>query len=259
MVFQYGELPVHYVDRGEGAPILLLHGWMGSAESFAPLMRDLAPYGRIIALDFPGQGGKTPEPPCTYDVGENAKIVRALLKALGIEKAKIVAHSFGGRVSLKLAAESPDLVDKMVLTGCAGLIPKKTLKGRVRGVLYRAARMIAEGPLIRERDRKRLREALVNFFGSGDYKALPASMRASFNRYVTEDLSYCLDKISAPTILIYGTEDTETPLWMGEKMAREIRDAALIKFEGAGHFAYLTHYPKFLAIVKNFLLSPMED
>ena len=257
MIFQYGELPVHYIDEGEGIPILLLHGWMGNGDSFLPLRRGLRnAHCRLIAPDFPGQGGQTCEPPVPCDVYEHANIVRALMKELGIERVSIVAHSFGGRVSLKLAAESPELVDKMVLTGCAGLKPRKTLKRRARGMAYRAARAFVEGPLakVEALDQERLREALISRFGSADYKALSPSLRQTFNLVVAEDLSYCLPKISAPTVLVYGTDDRETPVWMGEKVAREIPDAALIPFEGAGHFAYLEWHGKFLAIVQNFLL-----
>lgn len=259
MVFQHGDLAVHYTDRGEGAVVLLLHGWMGSRASFEGLANDLSGHVRTISLDFPGQGGKTPEPGTPFGVAEHMELVLALLRSLSIDKVSIVAHSFGGRISLKLASEHPEVVHRMVLTGCAGLRPKKTLKRRLRSLVYRAARRLIESPLYTEKRREALRERLIERFGSSDYKALAPSMRATFNRVVGEDLSYCLPKIGAPTVLVFGTEDTETPIWMGETMARAMKDAALIPFHGAGHFAYLEKYPDFLAIVSNFLLSTTTE
>ena len=58
-----------------------------------------------------------------------------------------------------------------------------------------------------------------------------------------------------PTLLIWGTEDTETPLWMGEMMEKKIPDAGLVKLEGGTHFAYLEHLEQFLAVVIYFLTS----
>jgi pimeloyl-ACP methyl ester carboxylesterase len=253
MLFRYRDLTVHYTERGEGAPVLLLHGWMGSADSFLPLIADFSRARRVIAPDFPGQGGQTPAPGEAYDVAEHARLVLALMDALDVQRASIVAHSFGGRVALKLASEHPERVDKMVLTGGAGLRPKNSAKRRARSLAYRALRALIDGPLFGPADRERARAKLRGRFGSADYKALEPSMRATFNRVVAEDLSPCLPKISAPTILIYGTEDRETPVWMGEKMAREMRDAALITFPGAGHFAYLDEYARFYAITAQFL------
>ena len=64
-------------------------------------------------------------------------------------------------------------------------------------------------------------------------------MRPTFNRVIAQDLRGVLPRIKASTLLIWGTEDRDTPLWMGEVMAKEIPDAALVRLEGCGHFAYL--------------------
>ena len=90
-------------------------------------------------------------------------------------------------------------------------------------------------------------------FGSRDYAALTPEMRATFNKIVTLDLSPILKEIEAPTLLYWGANDTETPLWMGRKMAEEMKDAGLVVEEGAGHFAYLEKLPVFLVIAKEFL------
>ena len=99
------------------------------------------------------------------------------------------------------------------------------------------------------------REALVQKFGSADYKALTPEMRKTFVKIISQDLTDELPRIKAPTLLYWGAEDTETPLWMGKMMEEKIPDAGLVVQEGAGHFAYLEHNQAFLRIAKNFLLE----
>lgn len=257
MDFTLNGATLYYEIHGEGEPLLLLHGWMGQINSWAPLIRDLKSSRKLIAVDFPGQGGKSPEPPEPWSVTEHMELIAALLHHLGIEQTDIVAHSFGGRVTLLLAATYPSLAGKLVITGGAGLIPKKTVKKRVRSFAYKAMRGLIDSGLFRnllgnERVEK-LRDKLRDRFGSSDYKALAPSMRGTFNRVVTQDLRFCLEKIQSPTLLIWGARDDQTPLWMGQVMEKEIKDAGLIVYEDAGHFAYLDRYPDFLAVVKNFL------
>ena len=78
-------------------------------------------------------------------------------------------------------------------------------------------------------------------------------MRQTFNRVLKQDLTWCLAKIKNPTLLIWGVNDTATPIWMGEKMEKEMADAALIRFEGGSHFAFVEQYARFIAIAREFL------
>ena len=257
MYFEHDGVRLYYEHHGEGAPLLLLHGWGGSAQSFLPVTRDFQTARRVYAVDFPGHGN-SPEPPAPWSVTEYMELIYAFLQKLDLLGVDIIAHSFGGRVALLLAAEHPEAVGKMLLTGCAGLRPKGDSKLSARTRVYRALRSFADNAATRAVFGKRVdawREALVQKFGSADYRALTPSMRQTFNRVLQQDLAWTLPKIQAETLLIWGTEDTATPLWMGEQMEREIPGAALIRFEGRGHFAYLNDYPKFKAIAWKFLVG----
>ena len=112
----------------EGKFILCMHGWGGQIDSFKPLIRDLTAESgkaRVIGVDFPGHG-QSPEPPEVWNVDQFKAQIIALLDEIGAERVDIVAHSFGGRVALLMAAENPERVGRMVLTGCAGLLPKRS-------------------------------------------------------------------------------------------------------------------------------------
>lgn len=256
MIFEKNGARMYYERRGEnGRPLVLLHGWGGSNESMAPLMRDLCDTHRVLAVDFPGHG-KSPEPPEPWSVTEYCELTRALIEHEGFQGADIIAHSFGGRVTLILASQYPELVGRIVITGGAGIPNRPDNKLSTRTRVYKALRKMADNSFTRKICPslvEKWRETLIQKFGSADYKALTPSMRATFNKVIRQDLSGCLSGIKASTLLIWGVNDTATPIWMGEKMEKEIKDAALIRFENSGHFAYLEQYPRFIAIAREFL------
>ena len=109
---------------------LFLHGWGGSVSSFKGVARWLGIVGYYAVLvDFAGFG-KTKEPREPFCVDDYAQDVERFLKEHKITKASIVAHSFGGRVAIKLAAKNSGLVDKLVLVDSAGIKPR-------RGIIYK--------------------------------------------------------------------------------------------------------------------------
>ena len=248
---------MYYEVSGEaGKPLLLLHGWGGKCESFLPVARDFSKTHTVYSVDFPGHG-RSDEPDEPWSVTEYMEYIRAFLREVGVERTDIIAHSFGGRVAILLAATYPQLVDRMVLTGAAGIPPKKTGKKTMKSRVYRLLRGIARSgaarALLGEERTALWQEALVQKFGSRDYRALTPSMRQTFNRVIGQDLTDCLPKIKASTLLIWGEDDTETPLWMGRLMEEKIPDAGLVSWPGCGHFAYLDRYADFLVVTERFL------
>ncbi|MBS5517324.1 MAG: alpha/beta hydrolase [Clostridiales bacterium] len=256
MVFSVGDTELYYKVMGQGSPVLMLHGWGGCADSFAPVSLRLANLFTVYAIDFPGHG-QSSMPQRPWKVQDYAGVVRAFIKEMGLEGCYVVAHSFGCRVTLKLASKEPHLFSKIIFTGGAGIRPKRTFAYYRRTYSYKLAKRLAKHKwgvglyrLFGVDVKKRVENA-----GSPEYKALPEHMRRTFSNIVNEDLTPCLEKIKVPTLLIWGTEDTETPLWMGEMMEKKIPDAGLVKLEGGTHFAYLEHLEQFLAVVIYFLTS----
>jgi pimeloyl-ACP methyl ester carboxylesterase len=89
--------------------------------------------------------------------------------------------------------------------------------------------------------------------GSADYRAATGVMRGTLVRIVNEDLRSLLPDIRIPVLLIWGDQDTETPIADGRLMERLIPDSGLVVFEGAGHYAYLEQPGRFCRIVEVFL------
>ena len=252
---------VNVVMSGSGErAALLLHGWGCSAKMMQSVADLLAGGMRVAAIDFPGHGreGKAPAPPQPWGVPEYMEMTAAIIRQLELAPCDIVAHSFGARVAILLASTYPELVGRMILTGAAGIRKKQTGKATARQKLYkglRGAMNVMEKTHLFGDLPDRGREALVQRFGSPDYRALSPDMRKTFNKVISLDLTDRLEKIEAPTLLYWGAQDTETPLWMGQLMQEKIPDAGLVVEEGCGHFAYLEQNAKFLRIARSFLLE----
>ena len=242
-------------DSGRG--VLLLHGFMCSAQMMSSVQSALSGQMRVAAVDFPGHGknGKSAPPPKPWGVPDYMEMTAEIIRRLNLAPCDIVAHSFGARVAILLAATYPELVGRMILTGAAGIKKPKTggatVKQRVYKGLRGAVNLMDKTHLFGSLP-ERGREALVQKFGSADYKALPYCMKTTFVNVVNQDLAWCLPKVKAETLLIWGRNDTATPVWMGQQMEKEIKGSALIVLENAGHFAYLDQCGSFLRIADAF-------
>ncbi len=242
----------------DAAPVvLLLHGWGCDSTIFSFIASSLLEGATVITLDFPGHG-KSGEPSEPWTVGDFADMVRRLLSEQHFAQVDIIAHSFGGRVALWLASHSPTLVRKLILTGGAGIKKpvsssqsKRTKRYKRYSQWLNRIKAIPAFSAPAEKWQTRLR----NHYGSPDYVKLDEIMRQTFVKVISEDLLPLLGDIQAPTLLVWGSADTETPLWMGQQMEQNIPDAGLVILEGRSHFAFVEEWQRFVLIAKQFLLE----
>jgi pimeloyl-ACP methyl ester carboxylesterase len=242
---------VYYETVGGGRPVLLLHGWGVDSSNLRPIsgfVRD-ALHARPIAPDLPGFG-LSDAPAEAYGVSDYVRVVAALLDGLRLPSVDVLAHSFGGRVAIKLAAAHPQRVRKLVLVDSAGIRPPRTAAYSLRvrhARLVRSLARIVPGPAGR-----RLREHLQSNLGSADYRAAGA-LRPTFVRVVNEDLTPCLREIGCPTLLVWGAADDATPLSSAAIMREQIPGARLVVLRGAGHFCWQDDWAGFASAVAPFL------
>lgn len=256
MLTEIKGVKLHWEQSGQGDKnILMLHGWGCSTKHFEPIAKALASDYHVTVIDFPAHG-ESSQPPEPWGVSDFADCVKQLIEKLGIAPCDIIAHSFGGRVALWLAANEPQLVNRLVLTGCAGLRKPQTEEQKKKSQRYQKLKKLYLG-LEKVKPLQSLAEsglkALQQKYGSADYNALSDEMKKTFVKVVNEDLSPLLPRIQASTLLVWGEKDDSTPLWMGQKMEKEIPDAGLVVFEGDDHFAYLRQWPRFVTVVRAFL------
>jgi pimeloyl-ACP methyl ester carboxylesterase len=246
-----GGLSTRYLVRGSGPPVLVLHGWGASIEAVLPIVNGLESVATVYALDLPGFG-KSALPPEPWGVEDYQSFVAAFMDALGLERAAFVGHSNGGRISIRMASTEPQRVSKLVLVDSAGIRPRRTLRWYRRVAMAKVGKHAAR---LLGRPGERLRDLLVGRAGSTDYLQAGA-MRPTLVRLVNSDLREHLPRIEAPTLLIWGSEDTDTPLAAARDMEKLIPDAGLVVLEGAGHFSYLDQPGRFSTIVRHFLAPP---
>jgi pimeloyl-ACP methyl ester carboxylesterase len=238
--------------QGEGPPVLLLHGWGAQGASLQPLVTHLAQRFRTVTPDLPGFGGSA-LPPDDWGVEHYADWTVALLAKLGIDRAVLLGHSFGGRIGIWLAATRPELVERLVLVDAAGIRPELDGRQRAAAPVSKLGRAAAGLPLVGPLA-GRLRGRWHRAVGAEDY-ANAGPLRGTFVRVVNQDLRDLLPRVQAPTLLLWGAADDATPLADGETMERLIPDARLIVFPDAGHYSYLERTAETCAALDEFLAS----
>lgn len=242
---------VHYERReGAGTPVLLLHGWEGSTASFTPLTEYLEKRGNeVIIVDFPGHGQSDP-PNEVWSVNEYASFLNCFMDLLDLPKCDVIAHSFGARVAILLAATIPQRFSKIVLTGAAGILPKRGFKYFIKTYAYKLGKWFKRFSFINALFKLDEKMAVA---GSEEYQRLSGTMRGSYVKIVNQNLRPYLKDIQSPVLLVWGDKDQSTPLWMGQIMEQEIPDAGLVVFNGATHFAYLEQFQRFCLVIDAFL------
>lgn len=258
MEMQISGVKMHYEIAGGGEKrVVLLHGWGCSTKLMKPVADFLAKDMTVMSVDFPahGESGRPPEP---WGVPEFAACLLELLRKTDFLPCSVIAHSFGGRVTIELASQDASLFERIILTGAAGVKPVSTGTASKRTQEYKRLKGMAE--TLRKTKilaglADKWSESLVQKYGSKDYAALDPEMRKTFVKVVNYDQTEKLTSIRNSTLLVWGDQDTETPLWMGQKMEKDIPDSALIVLEGGTHFAYLEQAARFNAIARSFLVE----
>lgn len=108
-----GDVVLHVAEAGEGAPLVLLHGWPQHWWCWRKVIPTLAERYHVIAPDLRGWGWSE-APPGSYDKRTFAEDIRGLLDAEGIERARVIGHDWGGYTAFLLALEHPERVERMV-------------------------------------------------------------------------------------------------------------------------------------------------
>ena len=246
-MFTYKNMNVNYITEGVGEDVVILHGWGASIGAVMPIVRLLSPHFRVTAIDLPGCG-KTSDPSEPFTVKDYADLVLEICRRENIKSCVIIAHSNGGRIAVELNTNSDLLVTKNIFVDTAGVPAKKSFKVKCRIRLFKMGKRVLS--LI---GAKKALERLVSKSGSEDYRNASPVMKKTMVNMLSLDMREQMKEISAPTLLIWGENDTATPLYTAQEMEKIIPDAGLVVLKGAGHFSYLDCPAVFNAAVKSFL------
>jgi pimeloyl-ACP methyl ester carboxylesterase len=260
--FGYEQLNLEISGSETSEPLFLLHGWGSSAYLMRPIADAFAGEYRIYNLDLPGHGS-SPPPPEPWGVPEHAELVFRLIRERIGQPVTIIGHSNGGRISLYMASDEQmaPWIKRLVLVSPSGITPRRGWKYYARK--YTASTLKAPFQILPEPLKDYgldwLRHSLVwRMLGSSDYKRLAGVMRETFVRTVTFHVDDRIQRIQAPTLILWGDRDEAVSRYQVDTLASRISDAGLVELKGAGHYGYLDDFDTFEAATRHFLTAGVD-
>lgn len=245
-------LNINYIKEGEGETVLILPGWGTTTDTYSSLINSISKYKQVICMDMPGFG-KSDEPTSVWQLDDFVTLTKKFIAELGIKRLSLIGHSNGGRIIIKLMGSNPEFeVDRIVLIGSAGIVNKPSLSQRVRVRTYKMCKKLVLWKPVKKCFPGLLNK-LQSKFGSDDYKNATPIMRGTLVKLVNEDVRDHLPSITQPTILIWGECDNATPIKDAYVMESILKDAAVIKYEGAGHYVFLERAAEVNSVIHSFL------
>jgi len=222
---------------GEGEPVVLVHGLSGSTRWWIRNIAALAREYRVYLVDLPGFGAMR-RLRHHFVLAEAAAWLAAWMKAVGLEEAHLGGHSMGGYVCLRLAAQRPEAVRRLVLVAPAGVPARRPLFGHLVPLLLAA------------------RHATPSFLPVLAYDAVrtgPVTLWRAARDLLAEDVREDLRSIEAPTLLIWGEKDPLIPPAVGDLLREEIPNSRLLLLQRAGHVPMFDRPQEFDAALLAFL------
>jgi pimeloyl-ACP methyl ester carboxylesterase len=242
-------LAIEYEDSGRGAVVLALHGWGDSHKTFDPLIAALGSGYRVVRLDLPGFGGSE-APHEVWELEDYIRLVETFVNKEKLAIEVLIGHSFGGRIAVKGVAEGALKPSKIILIASAGIIKSTSFRNRSFMMAAKTGKALTLIPPL-SLWRRQLRSKLYDASGSDFLSAGPLSK--TFLKIVAEDLLPFASRIKRPTLLIWGSDDAQTPLEDGKKLSAAIDGSELFVIPGAAHFVHHEQPNQVAAKIKEFI------
>jgi len=254
--------PAAFVEFGDGPTLLMLHGFMGSAACWLPLMEHLQSQVHCVALDLMGFGDSA-KPRMQYDIAKEVEFVHRFVEARSFERCYLLGHSFGGWVATAYALAYPEQVAGLILAAPAG-IRDDSFCGRydhLRPILWDTPIVdwVLNGiaPLVTLAGHQETLKQIT--WMRRELMAQPAARSFLMDRLRPEDAIDTVEKhihqLQVPTLVITGDRDETIPLWHSETYAQEIPNAKLVIFPNADHSLPQNHAPQLAELILSFLMK----
>jgi pimeloyl-ACP methyl ester carboxylesterase len=227
------EPSIHSTIMGEGAPLVMLHGWGQSSQNLLPIAELLSPYLQVHLLDLPGFG-KSSVPPGSWGTEDYARCIVHYLDSQRISQANFLGHSFGGQICLRLSGESPDRIRRLILVASAGLPRRRGLIAflRFHGVKWLGRTLKGVDAFLGLHIHS---DWFIPRFASRDYR-LAGEMRPVLVKAVNENLSTAAQGMRCACLILWGENDKETPVYMAHQLAGLIAKSRLIVLPRRDHY-----------------------
>ena len=259
---------VNYVEMGEGAPIVFVHGLSGAWQNWLENIPHFARTHRVVVVDLPGFGA-SPVPPWDITIPAYGRFLRDFCERLGIERCSLVGNSMGGFIATEVAITEPERVEDLVLVSAAGITWARARQEPARMVarVGRAAAPVLLKFQTSSMRRARLRRAAFQgvFFDPLNLRRealwenfVPAMQSPGYYDAMSTlwgyDIRHRLEEIGVPTLIVWGRNDRVVPVPAAFSYKKRIGDnAELMIFDHCGHVPQIERPVRFNRVVEDFL------
>lgn len=244
MIHTVNDIDMHYIRYGnkKGQTLVFLHGWGQNIEMMTPVANPFQEEYDIIVVDLPGHG-ESKEPTNVLLLDDFVECVKSLLDNLKIKKPILIGHSFGGKISLLYASKYE--VEKLILFG-------SPFKKEIQKLSFKT-KMLKQ--LKKVPGLNKFENFAKRHIGSTDYRNASPIMREILVQHVNYDITKEVQKITCPTLLVWGTNDEAVDISRAYELEKLINNAGLVVYEGCTHYAYLENLNQTIRVVDSFLRS----
>jgi pimeloyl-ACP methyl ester carboxylesterase len=247
MILKLSEGVYPRVERGEGRPVVMLHGMFGSPDNWLHQIENLSRSHRMIVLELPIFDEAWDDP----SVEGLTRYALEYLDWAGFERAVFVGNSLGGHIALYLACHHPERVRALVLSGSSGLLERGYEQGLPTNpghdwIYGRVAQVFFDERTIRPG----MVDEVTDFLDSRRNKfRLVKVAKAAKRTHMGPDLH----RVTAPTLLVWGRQDEVTPLEVAHEFNEGIENSRLVLFDECGHAPMMEKPEEFTEVLGDFL------
>jgi pimeloyl-ACP methyl ester carboxylesterase len=251
-------LRIAYRRRGDGPPLVLLHGWPTDSREWRRQIDALSDGWTVVAWDAPG-AGRSSDPPETFGLPDWADILAAFIDQLGLSRPHVAGLSFGGGLALELYRRHPRVPRTLILVGAyagwAGSLRKEEVERRLHFMLANCDRPPNEWApaLVSTLLSDQASDGLVAEVTSIVSSLHPSATKIALRAFAETDLRHVLPRVNVPTLLLYGEQDVRTGPDVWQPLHEGIPGSKLVLIPDAGHVVHMGAPDRFNAEVRAFL------
>ena len=262
-----GGFNIHYVEAGQGPPVLLYHGLASAVFTWRENMSVLSRHHRVLAFDLLGHGDSD-KPDIDYNPWDVADIMGDAARQLGLTNAAVIGSSAGGSLGLMMAVNFPDLVSSLVLVGSSGLgkdVPPyiRLLSLTLVGSVLQSHRLGGTKQILQSvfHDRSLASRDMVDEMHRtrsmpGAKEAVVRTLRRTVSLGGVRDDYVLLDRLSKlriPIMLVWGAQDRMFPVSVAYRASELAPAVRLEVFDQCGHWPHMEKAGEFNSLVLEFL------
>ena len=258
-------ISTHYYEAGSGAPLILIHGGGAGADAWGNwrgCIKDFAEHFHVFAVDMIGFGFTDKPDPSGFEYNQDARVkhMGGFIKSLGLKGVNLIGNSMGGMTSMGVAIENPEVVDKVILMGSAGI--RAPISEELKSIMHYDFTPSGMEKIVRGLTNpnfhvdpeivKYRHELSIDPATSAAYSAIMGWIGEQKGLFYEEDY---IRKLSHPALVVNGKLDKVVQLDCAYRLLELVENSTGYIIPDCGHWAMIEHPQKFAKISLSFLLD----